>query len=266
MKYNIRELDFETTRRCNQTCPGYCMRGESQNVDLTKDIVDAVFDNKSIGRIDSICFSGGEPTLNPGIIVYTINKIIQSDIDVCNVVMVTNGQKYCKEIVDAFNRFNEYRNIKLKQKIQREYETLGEEFCEKLIKDNTDNHARITFSTDEFHHPVLPEVKAAYYQNAKGLKITETGNKKEEDIYKTGFATIGKEFNYDIRPLRYRVEDEDTYYLVEELYVTANGKYTTQGMGRYKDMDRINIGNVKEATLTDLVNCYGVREGQFKTY
>ena len=104
MGFILESLALESTRKCNLKC-GHCMRGPSQNIDLTNEIIDTFFNNNDIKRISNIIFSGGEPTLNPEIIVYTINKIITENIDVCNIAMVTNGQIFNKEIVDAFNRF-----------------------------------------------------------------------------------------------------------------------------------------------------------------
>ena len=65
------------------------------------------FERNDIEYINHICFSGGEPTLNPEIITYTIEKIINEKKAVGSVSTVTNGQIFSKEIVDAFNHFNQ---------------------------------------------------------------------------------------------------------------------------------------------------------------
>ena len=141
------------------------MRGKAQNIDMTKDIVDAFFNSESKGyittSIQDICFSGGEPTLNPEIIIYTINKIIKENISVIGVSMVTNGQIFVPEIVEAFNMFNEYRNDRVLSDIEREFANY--ENMQKILKKrNTDNHAVIMFSIDRFHKSIKEEIKGFY--------------------------------------------------------------------------------------------------------
>lgn len=154
MKYILYDLAIETTRRCNMKCE-HCMRGESQNIDASNDIIDMILNDEEIKQIDHICFSGGEPTLNPNIIIYAIDKIIDENINVSEIVMVTNGQIFNKELVEAFNRFNEYRNQRIKQQLIARYSNKSsEDLLDSLIKENTDGHARITFSVDRFHYPI----------------------------------------------------------------------------------------------------------------
>ncbi len=142
-----------------------------------------IFNNKNIKRIDHICFSGGEPTLNPNIIIYTINKIIRENLNVGEITMVTNGQILNRELLEAFNKYNEYKNHKNFDNYITEY-------------------VRITFSTDKYHNPIKQEIRDSYHKYARGIKITEK-DIEEDDIYKTGFSTVGKKFNYKLDQLRY---------------------------------------------------------------
>lgn len=251
MKYILEAVALETTRRCNMKCE-HCMRGESQNIDMPKEYIDALLDNSDISRIGQICFSGGEPTLNPEIIVYTINKIISNNIDVRSIVMVTNGKVFNKEIVDAFNRFNEYVNqmeIKEIEKLDFDYNVIDKE---EWIKSVTDNHARITFSIDKFHYPITDDVKSQYYQNAKGIVITEH-DLEDDKILKTGNANFGKEYNYRLEPIIYA----NGNWIVTELYITAKGYITTPGDGTYSDMDKINIGHINNLNIEKMLSEYG---------
>ena len=254
MDFILHDLAIEMTRRCNLRCE-HCMRGESQNIDASKEIIDMILNNDEIKRIDHICFSGGEPTLNPNIIIYAINKIITENIDVLEIVMVTNGQIFNKDLVEAFNRFNEYRNQRSKKQLIAQYNELGKDELNRIIQNNTDEHARITFSIDRFHYPISKEVMDNYKKYARGIKITEK-DVDDEDIYKTGFATIGKDFNYKLDQLRY-CKFGDYYMVIDNMYITATGFITNEGMGQYSDMDRINMGHLSNTTLSEILATYG---------
>lgn len=254
MKFILHDLAIETTRRCNMKCE-HCMRGESQNIDAPKEIIDMILNNEEIKRIDHICFSGGEPTLNPNIIIYAIDKIITENIDVLEIVMVTNGQIFNNDLLEAFNRFNEYRNQRNKRQLMAHYSKLGKDVLDSIIQENTDGHVRITFSIDRFHYPVSQEVRDKYPKYAKGIKITEK-DIDDKDIYKTGFATIGKDFNYKLDQLRYCKEGE-CYMVIDNMYITSTGFITSEGMGQYSDMDRINMGHLSNTTLSEILATYG---------
>ena len=70
-------LGIEVTRRCNQVCENFCMRGASQTMDIPVEYIDLFLDQKrnQYKAVDQLLFSGGEPTLNEDAIVYTVQKI-----------------------------------------------------------------------------------------------------------------------------------------------------------------------------------------------
>lgn len=253
MKYFLWNLTLELTRKCNIRC-AHCMRGNPQNIEITKEIVDQVLDNNDIIAINNLAFSGGEPTLNEDMIVYIIDKIIDNNLEVNNISMVTNGTIYSERIIRALKKFNAYRNKKiiaeLKNKLSHHPELLEAE-----IKENYDNHAIITFSTDQFHGD-MEEVIKEYQANAPEFKYYFSGPMKEEDIYKTGRSTMGIEHTYSLKPIRY-YEENGVYHTFDYLYITALGNYESEGMGSYKDMDRLNMGSVFARKVEDVLVEYG---------
>ena len=46
--------------------------------------------------------------LNSEIIIYTINKIIEEDIPVYSITLMTNGQLFVPELVQVLNKYNKY--------------------------------------------------------------------------------------------------------------------------------------------------------------
>lgn len=234
MKFALNRLSLEVTRKCNLCCK-FCMRGKAEYVDLTPEIVDMILDSNRFKRIEELLFSGGEPTLNENIIIYCIDKIINEKLNVDKLSMVTNGQIFSRRLVEAFNRFNEYRN--------------------RYYFDMLDNHVRITFSVDRFHEKISNDVKNKYYKYAKGIEFTEF-TVDDKEIYKTGFSTIGKEFEYKLNDVKYGSEGID-YYIFDYLYITANGFVTSEGMGKYSDMDNINMGHISETSIEEILVKYG---------
>lgn len=246
MKYIYTELALEVTRRCNIICKNYCMRGPSQNINLNKDFVDSILNKNKIKKIFNICFSGGEPTLNPNIIVYTIDKIIREEIDVEKIGMVTNGQIFNKDIVDAFNRFNDYC-LERKRKEIKEQNLNTDGFIYKPVW--------ITFSIDKYHQEINPVIKDLYFKEMNNCDFYDKDTNYNK-IIKSGFSTIGKEFLYSLSPLYY-LKENNYNVIYSHLYLTANGNLTTEGMGSYVDMDRINMGNIKETSFEEMLDKYG---------
>ncbi len=90
MKLNFENLAVEVTRRCNMKC-AHCMRGEAQNIDLDLEKFDKFLEN--VSHIDTITFTGGEPTLNLPAIRHILEVCKERKISVYNFYLVTNGKK-----------------------------------------------------------------------------------------------------------------------------------------------------------------------------
>ncbi len=57
-KTHIRCLSFDITRRCNLNCD-WCLKGDSENIDITSDIIDSTFDKTKDMCMHSIGIFGG---------------------------------------------------------------------------------------------------------------------------------------------------------------------------------------------------------------
>ncbi len=221
-------LVFEVTRLCNEFCK-MCMRGDAQDVNITEEIVNHVLLGNDINDIDTIMLTGGEPTLNEKIICYIIELVIKHNIPVERFYMVTNAKKFPGDILEAFSDYQKYcDSIGRKGKID------------------------IDFSVDEFHEnhfDIMREYESKYPNfnyNSKKLKF----------IWKTGRAEYGDEFIYEIIPM-YVKNVMGRIWLMNPLYITANGNYETKGDGMYKDMDKLNMGSVFDKSMLDLLEEHG---------
>lgn len=83
-------LAIEMTRRCNMNCK-FCGKGQAQNLDINKEIIDKTLDEMDGVYIEALRISGGEPLLVPNLICYLIEKIIEKHIYINNVCIFTNG-------------------------------------------------------------------------------------------------------------------------------------------------------------------------------
>lgn len=243
MKYSIRELYIEVTRRCNLKC-AHCMRGEAQNIDLPKEYIDLLFEKLNGGTIENLHFGGGEPTLNPDLIVYIIDKIIKEHISVANVNMITNGQIFDKDIADAFNRLDKYLKSDLR-----------------LIDAYISGRVVIGLSVDKYHAKICDRVKEDYGSYCKWIRTSEY-RVADKRIIKTGRATFGKEYTYRLLPPRYMIEynrdDETEVFINGNIYLAANGLITSTFDGSFIDMDNNNYGHISDFSFYDYLDKYGV--------
>lgn len=94
----VENLIIETTRRCNLRCD-HCMRGDPQNLDLKLSLVARLF--TQIDSIDTLTFTGGEPSLAPAKITGIIDLARQNSIPINRFYIVTNAEKVSRKFMDA---------------------------------------------------------------------------------------------------------------------------------------------------------------------
>lgn len=237
MRIIISGLALEVTRKCNEKCK-HCMRGEAQDLDLSKKYVDKLLSEENL-IILQLVFSGGEPILNEELILYTINKIIDENIAVLSISMTTNGTIYSENILNAFERFSNDRG------------EIFEEFA-KLF--GIDKYSIIRFSNDQFHKNYNNEIVKKYLDNAKKTIFNFTGMRDvlEDEILLTGRAKeknnfpFGKYFDYDLKKINMYSLDPDIFIINDTLYISATGNITSRGDGAYEDMDKINMGSYED--------------------
>ncbi len=231
----IKDVSIEITRRCNQKCE-HCMRGDSENIDISKDYIDKLFSEDKL-IIANLNLSGGEPTLNEELIEYIIDKIIDEKIIVLSLQMTTNGLIYSERIIKAFERFHAYVNNRLIN--------LYNFF--KLQSPIT----AIRLSNDQYHLPT------SNYKDYLGpIKIEYTGSKDylDDEILLAGRARhfcFGQYYDYHLYNIDFYNNGMIDIFN-NSFYLTATGFVTNNGDGEYKDMDIINFGRIEDFSFDKL--------------
>ena len=101
-KYRFTSLMIELTRKCNLSCK-HCMRGDAQDVTITREIIDTIFEN--VGDCSRFSFTGGEPLLALDELEYFVDRIIESGYNTNVIDLVTNGTVMDRHIMDVFEKF-----------------------------------------------------------------------------------------------------------------------------------------------------------------
>lgn len=234
MKREYKHIAIEVTRRCNQQCADYCMRGPRQNLDISPHFIDLLLDphRNNYKAIRTITFSGGEPTLNVPAITYTINKIISEKLPIFQVSLMTNGLIYSEELVEAFKEFNNYYNSHLLPLFPFIFSLKKKDICMDKFKNQG---SFIGFSNDQYHKPIPNEVLNAYFSHKPYICYSMTGNRDAKDILQSGFSKQGRSLsslNSDIRIFKDVVFDL--------IYLTAKGNLATHGDGSFDSLDEIS--------------------------
>lgn len=133
-KLSFENLIFEVTRRCNMTC-AHCCKGETQNIDISREIIDAMLDRTEL--IGILEFFGGEPLLNVDAIQYCLDGIIQRRLPIYNLAIYTNGSIYDQRVTDLIIDYRDWIN----------------KSCDKLLAHPDHNPSRImlAIAQDQYH-------------------------------------------------------------------------------------------------------------------
>lgn len=176
-KYIFAGLVIELTRRCNMSCK-HCGRGEAQNITITKEIIDRIFEN--VQDCVTLYVSGGEPLLEPDILLYLLNRI-KSWTRLISLEITTNGSVLDERIVYAL-----------------------EDLCKEPIhsdlkeKDIT-RRVQLTISNDEFHisgesqkalgfyGPLFEEAKKRLEGTEAEIKLDTWSPVNEEETKSKGY-------------------------------------------------------------------------------
>lgn len=220
-------LYLEVTRRCNMHCD-HCLRGDARGGDFNPDALRPLLEHTE--SIDTLGFTGGEPSLCPEILTGILEVVNEYKIPVGGFYLVTNGKEVSDGFLTALVRWNSY-----------------------CLEHGDPYLSGLALSKDEFHEsiPWINEQKLrsfAFFQEDKFMEYLK-GNyptliargRAAENFEGTEFLREAAE--HTLCPER----DGSLFSLTEhDLLVTVNGSILPDCNYAYDEEAELTIGNVRQ--------------------
>ncbi len=249
MEIIYHELGIELTRRCNEKCE-HCLRGDAIDTDLSKEVIDALFDNNNIRLIENLLLSGGEPTMNSEALLYLVNKIIERRVVVGTYRVIINGTYYDDKFGIAIKRLHEYIEL---VGWNKKYNIL-----------NANSFGRIGISQDQYHKKAKEEVLDKL-QDLPSKIIILDDKYNSERLLPYGRA-LSNDLSSNIPDISNLVDIDGTYVInkygsegiqINKQYICANGNVCLDPNYPFHILDEYRIGNVLDSPIIEM---YGLKE------
>lgn len=265
-KINFLTLALQVTRRCNLRCD-LCGKGEPQNIDITKEIVDKTFDEVQNYYISDLRLNGGETFLNPEMIAYILEQIEKRNIMVNRIFVFTNGYYFDERIVKAIKRFCDYsRTIKPQiidyfQKMERKtglkmqststYSDTANKSVAIIVSTYAhDNEHIINQTIQQFQNSINDELFIIKRQSLTHNIEDKKGNIKLEGRAEKNYMNyknLTAESKVSIVENHYNVIydiDDDYIVIGKTIEVSANGNVWLGSISSYQHTDEYAICNI----------------------
>ena len=234
-KFKFAYLGLEITRKCNLKC-AHCLRGDAQHLSMKKEVIDKILDSSA--GIKEIFFTGGEPFLEPDLIEYVVDQVIERDFECFDMAVITNGtimNDNAIRCIKAMNKFAEWS--------RKKYGDIAE--------------CRIIISNDHFHDPKLSTACMDFYKLYIGefLKLTMHGDIADEKLVRAGRAVqtgvaIGDNRKVHALPRRICIETDNDIRC--SLDLSATGNLCLPEYHSWQEMDENSMGNIMQESLVKI--------------
>lgn len=231
-KFKFAYLSLEITRKCNLKC-AHCMRGDAQHLSMKKEVIDKILDSSA--GIRTILFTGGEPFLEPDLIEYVVDQVIERDFECFGMGVVTNGTIMNDNgirCVKAMNKFAEWSNKK--------YGNLG--------------MALIEISNDHFHDTEASDTCFKFYKPYIG-EFTELNMHGDIQLVNVGRATqtdVAMKDTRKVHALPRRICIETDNDIRCSLDLSATGNLCLPEYHSWQEMDENSMGNIMQESLVKI--------------
>lgn len=239
-KYKYDELMIEITRKCNMKC-AYCLRGDAQNVTMSKEVIDKIFEDAVDCK--QVLFTGGEPLLALDEIEYFIDKILKSNWTTKNIAMTINGMIRDKRLIDIVNRF-------CQSKEERTF--------------------YVFVSEDEFHDNNESKRTLEFYQKLNTVNgVFIASNKLAIGTKQAEFTLAGRAIEYyknhpqlDSKwSVRKEEQTNHRLCILDDripcaMYVTALGGFESYVGEEFSTVDRLSYGSILKSSMSELIEMH----------
>lgn len=243
---------FEVTRRCNFKCE-HCMRGDAQNVDLSKNAIDNLL-NQTLAMGD-ILFTGGEPLLALDKIEYIIDGMIQRNIPFQSIQIITNGTQFSEAFYTVMRKAYDYM-------FSIHTRVFGTEI--KMPK----NSLSILISHDEFHKKFTNDIEKNLYILKENLgdiayvkyhragttpSLMGRGKQLKCGTYVVNnkpcrIEVYGKDRKCLCPSMTYGASPQDYITVMCDMYLTAKG-ILIKGLGDNGEFTEVDLGRFDIADM-----------------
>lgn len=239
----------------------HCSRGDSQNFDMSDEVLYKSLDNlstieeylKGNGACPSLYLYGGEPFLCPEIIHKIVEYIISKNIFLMSFWVITNGTILSDEIAKDFQRIQPYID-KCRKIFEENLRESG--YKEELFPEHNDSVIKISYC---YHDKEQSEKAYDFYKKYKGIKVDFFDKKIEQDFMKTlsyrGRAKQlidRKDIYFQITNNHCMATDLTEKFVNKTLCVSANGNVFLGLDYEYQFVDNDNMGNVLNESIYDM--------------
>lgn len=245
MKPQADSLILELTRRCNMCCE-HCLRGDAENENMTLEVAIRAID--SFSSINSITFSGGEPTLCEDVFDKIVTHIIENDVNVYGFYVASNGKKVSMPFMCSLAKL--YAHI-----------------CRKNRGYMDDYQCTFDISRDQFHEDISMEnksiLKAFTFTSERG-EISDFGILNEGRARDAGIGYRNQDYNKPFEPEE-ELYSGDTCNRYEMVYVNVFGNIYSDCDWSYDTQDNIlPHANLTEGDFDTIANIYNTKLEQIE--
>jgi organic radical activating enzyme len=210
-------------------CP-HCLRGPAQNATISKELIRKVLNQ--FNDIKCLTLTGGEPSLVPELIKYTVDYVVNHNIELGALYIVTNGKVYSQQMVNAMRKAYNY--------------SYDPEMCALCV------------SVDEFHDKYDADAYMRYelepfFRRDKEQSKLRNFLINEGNAYYNGIGKRNLNVRTEINSAYVNISDSVIDLEDDLIYVTTEGNVLLDCDVSYENESMYTIGNINDSTLEDII-------------